>query len=1050
MTSLDSIPSSGLPPEKRKQSLTNGISSLLHNDLPVKEYKSDHLARYAKRLQQRHHEVEVEEETRYQALKQSMHAKYLARLEKRIAVRHALKKRAQLEEERRRAIQLQNGQATNQFNVHHPSYADTHMLTEEQLSMAQCQSPEDEFELQRQHIWRVICHSQIPKAHRLMVQSTAMRQSNCKKLVIACHREARRSVTRARLTRDLPVRARRSMREMLLFWKRNEKEEREQRRKAEKAALEKLRQEEEEREAKRQARKLNFLITQTELYSHFIGSKVTAGRDDDDDDAKQEDIAPAMHKLDVSSTGVEDTSMELDIEGHDGSMGEIDFDNDDDATIQARARLNAQAALEKQAAQTRQFDAVARGKRGDHDATAAAASSSTGPIDFDEMDFLNPSGMSTATEIQQPKMLNCELKKYQLKGLQWLANLYDQGINGILADEMGLGKTVQSISLMAHLAENHSLWGPFLVVAPAVTLHNWHQEISRFVPDFKVLPYWGTVNERKVLRKAWSKLYTKDAPFHVLITSYQIVVADQGYFQKIKWQYMILDEAQAIKSSSSTRWKTLLKFNTRNRTPIQNNMQELWALLHFIMPTLFDSHDEFSDWFAKDIESHAENKGTLNERKSIGTLTYDIETIMLRRIKKHVQHELGDKEVLEKISLAELLRKVESSSSNGNGGDSDSVDSLMNLVMQFRVQSSELFERAEATFPFSCSYFGMAASLTREGDSLEYQYSTRGMTSIHLPKLIYRDDMDTKKTSSEVTRIFHGNMLDRYCINAEREEKTKQFEQHELLETTSPLLKELMSISTDTALDKLSCVIGCYYPRVVSAPCELVSNIELNMDLAAAIRSRTGTSDYIHCKEATITMDATPLMQELSTIHVPPLARLVQDSGKLQRLDRLLAELKAGGHRVLIYFQMTRMIDLMEEYLAYRRYTYLRLDGSSKIEDRRDMVSDWQTKDDIFIFLLSTRAGGLGINLTAADTVVFYDSDWNPTVDQQAMDRAHRLGQTRQVTVYRLITAGTIEERILNRAKQKDEIQKVVIAGGDFRPVEFKSREIVSLLMEDA
>ena len=100
-------------------------------------------------------------------------------------------------------------------------------------------------------------------------------------------------------------------------------------------------------------------------------------------------------------------------------------------------------------------------------------------------------------------------------------------------------------------------------------------------------------------------------------------------------------------------------------------------------------------------------------------------------------------------------------------------------------------------------------------------------------------------------------------------------------------------------------------------------------------------------------------------------------------LDKLLVKLKREGHRVLVYSQMTRMIDLLEEFMAYRRYRYIRLDGSSRISDRRDMVDDFQTKSDIFVFLLSTRAGGLGINLTAADTVIFYDSDWNPTVDQQ-------------------------------------------------------------------
>lgn len=107
----------------------------------------------------------------------------------------------------------------------------------------------------------------------------------------------------------------------------------------------------------------------------------------------------------------------------------------------------------------------------------------------------------------------------------------------------------------------------------------------------------------------------------------------------------------------------------------------------------------------------------------------------------------------------------------------------------------------------------------------------------------------------------------------------------------------------------------------------------------------------------------------------------------------------------------------------HRKHRYMRLDGSSKISARRDMVADFQKRDDIFVFLLSTRAGGLGINLTAADTVIFYDSDWNPTVDQQAMDRAHRLGQTKQVTVYRLICKGTIEERILQRAREKSEVR---------------------------
>ena len=122
--------------------------------------------------------------------------------------------------------------------------------------------------------------------------------------------------------------------------------------------------------------------------------------------------------------------------------------------------------------------------------------------------------------------------------------------------------------------------------------------------------------------KFWgqSNLHQKSSSFHIVITSYQLVITDFKFFNRIKWQYLVLDEAQAIKSSSSQRWKMLLEFKCRNRlllsgTPIQNTMAELWSLLHFVMPTLFDSHEEFDDWFSKDIESSAESKSQVDESK---------------------------------------------------------------------------------------------------------------------------------------------------------------------------------------------------------------------------------------------------------------------------------------------------------------------------------------------------------------------------------------------------------------------------------------------------
>jgi len=184
-------------------------------------------------------------------------------------------------------------------------------------------------------------------------------------------------------------------------------------------------------------------------------------------------------------------------------------------------------------------------------------------------------------------------------------------------------------------------------------------------------------------------------------------------------------------------------------------------------------------------------------------------------------------------------------------------------------------------------------------------------------------------------------------------------------------------------------------------------------------------------------------------IELPSFERLVSDCAKLKKLDELLIELYKKDHRVLIFCQMTRMIDILEEYMAKRRYSYFRMDGSTNIADRRDMVNEYQTNRKIFAFLLSTRAGGLGVNLTGADTVIFYDNDWNPTMDAQATDRAHRIGQTRPVSVYRLTTKDTIEERILKRAKQKQNVQTTVYSGGAFKADIFKQSEIVELLYSE-
>ena len=283
-----------------------------------------------------------------------------------------------------------------------------------------------------------------------------------------------------------------------------------------------------------------------------------------------------------------------------------------------------------------------------------------------------------------------------------------------------VGKTVQSISFLSYLAGQKGIWGPFLVVAPNSTLHQWQQEVTRFAPDLKVLPYWGAAKERQILRSFWTskQLYTKDAPFHVLITSYNAVVADEKYFHRLKFMYMILDEAQAIKNASSLRWKSLLGLKCRNRvlltgTPIQNSMDELWALLHFIMGELFDSKAEFSEWFSKDVENSTIQSGVGLDQRQLQRLHMILKPFMLRRVKKDVENEMPPKieitvpcslsltqkriykQLQKKILIANqeallppskraFLTSLSGPATSFTAADKSASDNLVTLVMQFR------------------------------------------------------------------------------------------------------------------------------------------------------------------------------------------------------------------------------------------------------------------------------------------------------------------------------------------------------------------------------
>merc|ERR1719188_2698803 len=160
---------------------------------------------------------------------------------------------------------------------------------------------------------------------------------------------------------------------------------------------------------------------------------------------------------------------------------------------------------------------------------------------------------------------------------------------------------------------------------------------------------------------------------------------------------------------------------------------------------------------------------------------------------------------------------------------------------------------------------------------------------------------------------------------------------------------------------------------------------------------------------------------------------IIDCCGKMQVLHQMLQRLRDGGHKTLVFSQFTSVLDLIGDSLTLKGYKYVQLDGRVKLEDRQERIESFFQDEDCKIFLLSTRAGGLGLNLTAADTCIIYDSDWNPQQDLQAQDRCHRIGQTRPVVIFRLVTKNTVDESIVLRAQAKRAIEKLVVHQDKFK-----------------
>ena len=586
--------------------------------------------------------------------------------------------------------------------------------------------------------------------------------------------------------------------------------------------------------------------------------------------------------------------------------------------------------------------------------------------------------------IKQPNLVTGgTLKNYQLDGLQWLVTLFENGLNGILADEMGLGKTIQCISFLSFLIDK-GIKGPFLIVVPLSTLTNWAREFETFAPGILVFKFTGTKQARARVNLA--KVVSKVS---VILVSNETSIREFRKLRSINWKYLIVDEGHRLKNNDCVLIKVLKQLPTSNRllitgTPLQNNLNELWSLLNFILPDIFHDLELFQQWFnfeeltdfSKDDDEETKNLIKVNLQENlIKNLHTILKPFILRRLKRDVIRNLPPKkEYLIHIPLTKVQKSLYFDAINNN-----LFTSLVELYFKEFLNYNHPEFKSQA----------------------DYKLIDKYLDSKTQPQSFKKKERRSYK-------------------EAESDDEF-ELEEHEVMDRDVTYPEVLQKIQEDSIPPSRAkkLILETLYDKVHKE----IKNLSLQ-NMMMQLRNICG-SPYLYYEPFLLEGENT---QEEKFMDI-----LFKNSAKLHVLNQLCENLFKDGHKVLIFSQFTRMLNLLQDWFRAKDVSVSRLDGSVDMETRDAEINTFNTDPNTMVFLLSTRSGGLGINLTAADTVILFDNDWNPQMDLQAIDRVHRIGQTKPVKIYRFLIRNSIEEILISKSSSKRFLEKLIIQMGEFK-----------------
>jgi superfamily II DNA or RNA helicase len=511
----------------------------------------------------------------------------------------------------------------------------------------------------------------------------------------------------------------------------------------------------------------------------------------------------------------------------------------------------------------------------------------------------------------EPRGFRGQLRDYQKDGLGWLDFLRDFRLGGCLADDMGLGKTVQVLALLQSRRlrpKRGGRRGPSLVVVPRSLVFNWIDEARRFTPNLRIRDYTGQLRNG-----ALEDLDQCD----LMVTTYGTLHRDIAKLKDIRFDYAILDEAQAIKNAQSQRAKACRLLQADHRlamtgTPVENHLGELWSLFEFLNPGMLGRSSAFQQFSKSAATGGTSLTGT---------------------------------------DGAPCAASPRWSATQGVPG-------------MVRGPSTPFVPQGVPPNSQTCSFAGAKNAAESEGNLAVLRRA--------LGPFILR------RTKQQVL--------------TELPQKTEQ--------TLHCDLEGIQRKKYDELRD--------YYRATLS------ERIEQN-GLA---------NSKIHVLEALLR-----LRQAACHLGLLDRERRDESSAKLDVLLAQLAEVLDEGHKALVFSQFTSLLAIVRRRLDAEKIVYEYLDGRTR--DRKQRVERFQNDPACPLFLISLKAGGQGLNLTAADYVFILDPWWNPAVEAQAVDRTHRIGQTRRVFAYRLIARDTVEEKIVELQRSKRHLAEAIVSAGD-------------------